>query len=275
MLGQELSTPVFTILSSYIEEKVGITYSPRDRELLQDKAYMRTQELGFESFLDYYYYLRYDDHGEKELSELVEALVVNETYFFREWSSIQTLVHSFIVPMCAAGKRPRIWSAACATGEEPLTLAMVLDDLNLLDQVDIVASDISARVLNKAQSGIFSKRAVRSVPDQKLCDKYLTLVDGKYQILPRLVQAIKWQRKNLTDPAQLQELGVFDAILCRNVLIYFSDQVVRNVLGNLSRSLCAEGILIIGISESLLRYPGQFTGEERAGTFIYTKVVQS
>ncbi len=272
MMGHDLSLPVFTILSSYIEEKVGITYSARDRELLRDKAFTRTQELGFESFLDYYYFLKYDAAGEKELVELTEALVVNETYFFREWTSIETLVHSYIVPWCAEGRRPRIWSAACATGEEPLSLAMLLDDLNLLDKVEITASDISTRVLTKAQTGLFGRRSVRNVPNQKLCDRYLTNLDGQYQIRPSLVTSINWERKNLMEVDQIMKLGKFDAILCRNVLIYFSDQIVSSVLNTLSKSLNENGVLIIGVSESLLRYGGHFTGEERAGTFVYNKV---
>lgn len=272
MTNLELSPPVFSILSGYIEEKVGITYSARDLELLQDKASSRARELGFESLLDYYYFLRYDASGEKELTELVETLVVNETYFFREWAAIKTLVHSFIEPWCAAGLKPRIWSAACATGEEPLSLAMLLNDIGLLDKVEIVATDISSRALAKAQSGVFGKRSVRTVPEPKLVDKYLTSRDGNFQIRPDLLSAVQWKKKNLMEPNQLKELGSFDAVLCRNVLIYFSDQVVRSVLDTLSHSLVKDGVLLVGVSESLLRYSGHFVGEERGGAFVYRKV---
>ncbi len=276
MNSLELSPPVFSILSSYIEEKVGITYSHRDKELLQDKLSSRAQEVGFASLLDYYYFLRYDLNGEKELTELTETLVVNETYFFREWPAIQSLVDNFIEPWCASGRRPRIWSAACATGEEPLSLAMLLDDRNLLDKVEIVATDISSRVLAKAQSGKFGKRAVRNIPAPHLFEKYLTAnSDGHFQVKPDLCSKIKWEKKNLMTEIELMQLGSFDAILCRNVLIYFSDQVVRAVLDRLSRSLINDGILLVGVSESLLRYSGHFVGEEHGGAFIYRKVRNS
>lgn len=275
MTDLELSPPVFSILSRYIEEKVGISYSARDRELLESKTSSRAQEVGFDSLLDYYYFLRYDAGGARELNELVESLVVNETYFFREWVAIQTLVDSFIEPWCTQGRRPRIWSAACATGEEPLSLAMLLDSRGLLGKVEIVATDISSRALQKAQSGNFGKRAVRNVPCPELRDRYLEATPAGFQIRPELVNAINWQKKNLMDLAEANPLGKFDIILCRNVLIYFSDQVIRTVLDTLSRSLEDDGVLLVGVSESLLRYSGHFVGEERSGTFVYRKIQPS
>ncbi|MES2965861.1 MAG: protein-glutamate O-methyltransferase CheR [Bdellovibrionota bacterium] len=259
-------------MSAHIEERVGITYTARDRDLLQEKVSSRAREMGFESFLDYYYFLKYDAGGERELNDLVETLVVNETYFFREWPAIRTLVDSFIVPWCAEGRRPRIWSSACATGEEPLSLAMLLDDLDLLDKVEITATDISSRVLAKAKSGKFSKRAVRSVPEPKLLEKYLVSTPSGFEVRQDLISTIKWQQKNLMEPEQIRQLGSFDAILCRNVLIYFSDQVIRSVLDTMSKSLVPDGALVIGVSESLLRYSGHFSGEERGGAFVYRKV---
>lgn len=271
-IGLELSAPIFTILSSFIEDKVGITYSARDRDLLQEKVSSRARDMGFESILDYYYYLRYDISGEQELTELVETLVVNETYFFREWLPLKAVVDVFIEPWCKEDRRVRIWSAACATGEEPLSLAMLLDDRGLLDRVDILATDISSKALSKARSGKFSKRSIRTVPDQHLVDKYLTLTDTHYEISPRLLNKVIWQKRNLLDSNDFKDGKVFDIILCRNVMIYFSDQVIKMLLDSLSKSLSDDGVLLIGVSESLLRYSGHFTGEERNGTFVYRKV---
>lgn len=270
----ELSPPVFSILSSLIEDKTGLHYDLQNRDLLQEKASARAQEAGFNSLLDYYYFLRYDPGGEKELTELAEALVVNETYFFREWVAIQALVNTFIEPWCESGKKLRIWSAACATGEEPLSLAMLLDSRNLLGQVEIVATDISARVLEKARQGRFGRRSVRQVPDQKLCDRYIRPDAGGYSVAPELVDSIRWERRNLLEGKNFGDLGTFDAILCRNVLIYFSDQTVRVVLDRLWGSLVPQGVLLVGVSESLLRYGSAFAGEERAGAFVYRKAGQ-
>jgi chemotaxis protein methyltransferase CheR len=274
MPALDLTPSVFAILSSLIEERAGLHYEPRDRDLLGEKASVRAREAGFESLLDYYYYLRYDPGGEHELLELVETLVVPETYFFREWPAIQVLVDAYIAPWCRAGRRPRIWSAACATGEEPLSLAMLLDARGLLDTNELWATDISARALAKGQRGRFGKRAIRQVPEPQLVDRYLRADGDGYTVSSRLIDAIHWQPANLlvddgTPP------GVFDVILCRNVLIYFSDHTVRAVLQRLARTLTDDGVLLVGISESLLRYGGGFAPEERGGAFFYRKVTSS
>ena len=115
----------------------------------------RAPEAGFESLLDYYYFLRYDAGGAKELDALIDALVVGETYFFRELPPLEVVVGELVAPAVAAGRRPAIWCAACATGEEPLTLAMMLAERGILGEVEIVASDISARALERARAGRF------------------------------------------------------------------------------------------------------------------------
>lgn len=268
----ELSPAVFSILSALIEEKMGFHYELSDLDLLRGKVSVRAQEAGFHSLLDYYYFLRYDSGGEKEISDLIEALVVGETYFFREWASIQSLVDSYIEPWCAEGRRPRVWSAACSTGEEPLSLAMLLDDRKLLGQVEIVASDISKRALEKARTGRYGPRSIRQVPEERLVDRYLTSVDDKgYQVSPRLIDTIQWKALNLFSAEGYAHLGHFDAIICRNVLIYFSDSKIQLLLNRMSQALTDEGVLIVGASESLLRYGSGFVGQEKGGAFVYGK----
>jgi chemotaxis protein methyltransferase CheR len=269
----ELSPSVFSILSGLIEEKVGLHYGLLDRELLRDKASARAIEAGFDSMLDYYYYLRYDNAGAKELTDLVENLVVNETYFFREWPAIRVLVDNFITPWCAAGRRPRIWSAACSTGEEPLSLAMLLDQRQLLDKVEIVATDISINALAKAQRGQFGRRSVRQVPEPSLLDRYIQPAANGYTVAPEILASIQWGQQNLLRGEEFLRRGMFDIVICRNVLIYFSDTTIKNVLNNFSTCLPTDGILVVGVSESLLRYGSCFIGEEHAGSFIYRKKV--
>ena len=267
----ELSPAVFSILSALIDEHAGLHYELLDRELLREKASSRALDAGFHSLLDYYYFLRYDAGGEKELSALIETLVVNETYLFREWPAIEVIVDHFIAPWCAQGRRPRIWSAACATGEEPISLAMLLKKKNLLDRVEIVATDISQRVLDKAQKGQFGRRAVRHVPDSELLETFVVPEAHGYSVSPELVNSINWSKHNLLSKTGRDTLGSFDIILCRNVLIYFSDKTILDVLENLHDQLTASGILVVGVSESLLRYGSCFTGEDRGGAFIYRK----
>lgn len=267
-----LTPQVFAIFATFLAEKVGLHYGPSDRELFAEKAGTHAQDLGFESMLDYYYTLRYDDHDGRALAALVEALVVNETYFFREHGPLEQLVEHKLVPMVARGARPRVWSAACSTGEEPLSLAMLLDDRGVLDRVEIVASDISARVLERARGGKWSARAIRDSASSPLVDRYLRRDDRGWTIDERLRRAIDWRRANLVDPSSYTGFGLFDAILCRNVLIYFADDTTSRVVSDLAGRLEPDGWLLVGISESLLRFRAPLSCEEIGGAFVYRKV---
>lgn len=268
-----MSPEVFTLLSALVEESAGLHYPVRDKDLLGEKLAARAAEAGFDSLLDYYYYLRYDPNGPVELDDLVDALVVGETYLFRELQPLVVLVDELVAPRVAAKQRPRIWSAACATGEEPLTIAMLLADRGLLDGVELVASDVSRRALERARAGSFGARSLRShVPIPAFAWRFMEERDGRVVVGPELVQTISWRRVNLIDAPAVAALGRFDAIVCRNVLIYFRDDVARRVVDTLTAALRPGGVLIVGISESLLRLGTALSCEERGGAFVYRKV---
>jgi len=268
-----LSPQVFAILSALVEERTGLHYDVRELELFAERVSGRASERGFESLLDYYYFLRYDDAAEAELALLVEALVVNETYFFRELGPIKIVVNHILPALLARGVKPRVWCAACSTGEEPLTLAMLLDEAKLLEQVTIVASDISARALAHARAGVYRRRSLRSLPTG-VVGRWLSGDEEGMRIAPHLVRAITWQRVNLIDERELQELGKFDVIICRNVLIYFRDPTIEKVIDRFWQQLEPHGHLLVGASESLLRFKVAFTCQEQGGAFFYRKLSQ-
>jgi chemotaxis protein methyltransferase CheR len=271
MAALPLSPPLFAILCALIEEHSGLHYKLADLELIADRLSTRAIEAGFDSLLDYYYYLRYDSASAAELQALVEALVVNETYFFRELDSLERMVRDFVAPIAASGKRPRIWCAACATGEEPLTIAMLLARDGLLREVDLVASDISRRALARAQAGEFGLRSLRQPPPDKLGAGWLVVTDGGIRVQDEIRQAIQWRRINLVDAQAVLALDVLDVIVCRNVMIYFSEETTKHVLGNLTAVLKPAGTLLVGVSESLLRFGTSLVCEERGGVFFYRK----
>ncbi len=265
------SPQLFAILSGLIEERVGLHYGPAEQEVFLDKVQMRALEVGFDSLLDYYYYLRYDDPDGSELERLTEALVVHETYFFRELEPLAVAVEDVIGPRVAAGQRARIWSAACATGEEPLTAAMLLAERGWLDRVDLVATDISRRAIDRARRGEFSQRALRDRAPNGLAGRWLRARERTVMCDRRLVDAVRWSRLNLLDEAGIAALGAFDLILCRNVLIYFSDALAARVAGTLAGALRPSGSLLIGVSESLMRFATPLECQERRGVFLYSK----
>jgi chemotaxis protein methyltransferase CheR len=269
----ELTPPLFAILSSLIEERVGLCYTLQDQELLVAKLSPRVLELGFSSFLDYYHYLRYDPESEREFAGMVNALVVNETYFFREFTPLSVMVTDFVAPLVQAGGRPRVWCAACSTGEEPLTLAMLLAQHGLLDHVELLATDISTSALARARSGEFSRRSLRQVPAPHLAARWLTVGERSVKIDPALIETIRWKQLNLIDATAIAALGPLDWILCRNVLIYFRDTTAAQVVNQMSQRLRPGGVLLVGISESLMRFGSGLTCEEHAGVFSYRKAL--
>lgn len=268
-----LSPQVFAILSGLVEERTGLHYDVQDRELLAERASPRALELGFESLLDYYYFLRYDSGADAELALLVDALVVNETYFFRELMPLKVIVELFVPELLEKRARPRIWCAACSTGEEPLTLAMLLDEAGLLDRVTLVASDISGRALAHARAGRYGRRSLRALPEGVL-GRWLEPEGQSAQVATRIAAAVDFRRANLTNERELSALGQFDVIICRNVLIYFRDQTIERVVENLGRQLPDDGYLVVGASESLMRFDAAFACEEQRGAFFYRKVTK-
>jgi chemotaxis protein methyltransferase CheR len=266
-----LSPQVFAITARLIEERAGLHYDVASTDLLGDRLSERAAELGLESLLDYYYFLRYDDKGAAELSTLVETLVVHETYLFREVEPLRVLVGNILPEMLRSRPTLRVWSAACATGEEPYTLAMMLSDAGLLDHVEILASDISEKALARARAAVFAGRSLRALPERGTPDHLLVEAPGRMRVKDALRHRITWRRVNLLERAAVAALGLFDVILCRNVLIYFSDATVAQVVGHLGDALRDQGWLLVGTSESLLRFGTLFSCQERGGSFFYRR----
>jgi chemotaxis protein methyltransferase CheR len=264
-----LSPQVFTILAALIEQRAGLHYEPEDRELLEDKVSARALEAGFESLLDYYYFLRYDPAGTAALDVLVDALLVHETYFFRDSLPLEVIADEAALT-ARRGRRSRIWCAACSTGEEPLTLAMMLHQRGVLDNVSLLATDLSQRALERARTGDHNLRALRALP-AGIEGRYLEVVQGKPVVRSELIAAVDWRRLNLVDAQAIAALGTFDAILCRNVLIYFQDETARRVVDSLTQALVPGGTLVVGTSESLMRFGTALSCEERRGAFFYVR----
>jgi chemotaxis protein methyltransferase CheR len=266
-----LSPQVFAIAAHLIEERSGLHFSPDDIEILALKLSDRAGELGLASLLDYYYFLRYDPAGDDEFRLLVEALVVQETYLFREADALEALIGMVLPEFLSVQKTVRIWCAACATGEEPYTLAMMLSDAKLIDRVEIVASDISERALAKARLGVYRNRSLRAI-SQSVCRAHMSEeTAGAWRVRDALRDRIEWRCVNLIDSSSVAALGPFDVVICRNVLIYFADTTVARVANRLGDALRPGGALLLGASESLLRFGTLFAWQERGGAFFYRK----
>ncbi|MDH7503770.1 MAG: CheR family methyltransferase [Verrucomicrobiota bacterium] len=268
-----LSTQTFALLRDLIHERTGMIFDDAKRDLLADKLSARVVERGFSSFLDYYYLLKYDPSASEEWPRVMDALAVPETYFWREIDQIRALAEH-VLPRYFEKPNPapfRIWSAACCTGEEPLSILIMLKETGWLERapIEVHASDASPALVARAKLGVYRERSFRALP-QELRDKYFTQEGGLWRVSPDLLSRIRFSTANLLG-AEVEELAAAHAIFCRNVFIYFSPESIRRVLGVFHRRMLPPGCLLVGVSESLLRFTDAFRLVEIGNAFAYIK----
>ena len=242
---------------------------------MEDKLQPLVLERGFNSFLDYYYLLKYDVANEGAWQQLIEVLRVPETFFWRESDQLQALTQVIIPTYFAeyGTTRPlRIWSAACSSGEEPLSIALALQEAGWFDRLNIkiVASDICATALKKAQQGLFRHYAVHKLP-LPLRDKYFLPQADLWQIKPSVLSRVRWTTANLTVKTEVEHLARSEIIFCRNVFIYFSETSIRQILHYFFTAMPTPSFLFVSISESLLKFATDFQLQEFGKVFVYVK----
>jgi chemotaxis protein methyltransferase CheR len=267
----DLPAGVFIILRDLIRDRIGVSFEDSARDLLAMKLSDRVQARGLRSFLDYFYVLKYGPRADEEWDRLTDELSVQETYFWREIDQVRALVDVILPAYIAANRGPiRIWSAACATGEEPLTVAMALAEAGWFDRTDIEiwASDTSPAALQKAESGEYRERSFRALPSA-LRERYFTPAEESWRVKPSLRTRVRYRRANLLEPADVRQLATAPIVFCRNVFIYFSAATVTRVVRQLAERMPRPGYLFVGVSESLVRANTPFDLEEIGGAFVY------
>jgi chemotaxis protein methyltransferase CheR len=262
------------LLRDLIHERTGLFYENGKGDLLADKLSPLVVERGFNSLLDYYYLLKYDAEADDEWRRVMDALSVQETYFGREVDQVRALV-DVIVPQYFSTVRQtplRIWSAACATGEEPLSIAMALDEKGWFERapIEIYASDASEAAVKRARRGVYRERSFRSLAPQ-LRERYFSKVADGWRITPELHSRIRWSVANLMVESDVAWLATAPVIFCRNVFIYFSQDSIRKTATLFAHLMPRPGYLFVGASESLLRLTTDFDFQEISGAFVYVK----
>lgn len=217
---------------------------------------------GFSTFSQYYAAIV----AEPRLrNEFLDRMTINVSEFWRNPNRWQVLKDRFLPELLKEQSRLNVWSAACSTGEEPYTIAMILDSLGVLDRTSLQATDIDEGVLGKAKEGVYLERSLRDVPSD--FKKYFTESDGAYKVSDNLKRAVKFQKQNLL----LDRFGdKYDLIVCRNVMIYFTEEAKHMLYGKFANALRPGGLLFVGSTEQIFS-PGQY-GFETADTFFYRKL---
>jgi chemotaxis protein methyltransferase CheR len=270
-----LRPPAFILLRDLISQRTGIHYDDGNMDLMVDKIGTLMSERGIDSAIDYYYLLKYGQNGtgDDEWSNVLNAISVRETFFWREFDQIRALV-DIVIPMLSERKVPiTIWSAACASGEEPLTIAMALDQCGWFQRVpvEIFASDASSAALAVAKNGIYRDRAFRNLSPE-LRRRYFTQFENdRWKVEPGIHGKIRWRRANLMVESEIMDLARAQIIFCRNVFIYFSPDSIRKTVNVFSDRMPDPGFLFLGAAESLLKFTTDFDLREIGGAFVYVK----
>lgn len=274
--SQNLALPDGTVslIQTLVNERTGMFFDNGKTDMLIDKLSPLVIERGFSSYLDYYYLLKYDSSAPAEWRNVMNALSVQETYFWREFDQVRALVQTLLPQWQArnAGKTLRIWSAACATGEEPLTLAIALNEAGWFERasIEIEASDASSKAIDRAKRGLYRERAFRNLPAH-LRDRYFEPEGSGWRVRSDIHSRIKWGIANLIDEKQIAPMATADFIFCRNVFIYFSESAIGRVVRSFARFVRPPGYLFVGAAESLLRVTTDFTLTEVDDAFVYQK----
>lgn len=251
MIDATITDQEFTLFQRLIYKIAGISLSDSKKILLVGRLARRLKQYDFATFTQYYRMLATGEHPE-EVQTMVDLLTTNETYFFREPKHFEFLRDEII----AKRKSPatfRVWSAASSSGEEIYTLAMVLADSLPNTPWEVVGSDISTQVLAKAATGHYSLARTEGIPPafmKKYCLKGVRSHAGTFLIAPELRKRTSFYQINLTQPIDA-DIGEFEVIFLRNVMIYFDPETKAKVVNHLLPRLKRGGYFIIGHSETL------------------------
>ncbi len=274
-----LSDEVFRLLRDHIRDYCGLFFDESSKFIFEKRLFRRVKSYHLDDFRDYYRFLLYDRKREEEMIALIDLLTVNETYFFREQNQLKAFTEEILPELRERNResnRIRIWSAGCATGEEPYTLAiLILEYGHLLGwDIEISGSDINPRVLTTARQGIYRKNSFRCT-EQYFIDRYFTEEVGALRIADRVKELVHFGHLNLLDPFKVRFLGEMDVIFCRNVLIYFDQQTRKKVVEHFYDRLIEGGYLFLGHAESLINISTSFALRHLKHDMVYQKPLGS
>jgi chemotaxis protein methyltransferase CheR len=255
-------TPLeYDYLRRLLKERSGLVLSHDKQYLVESRLMPVARRAGLGSLSDLVHNLKRPSAGPM-IVEVVEAMTTNETFFFRDrvpFDHVRDAIMPALLQARALQKRIRVWCAAASTGQEPYSLAMGFKEMGASLagwRIEILATDISAEVLEKAKAGVYSQFEVqRGLPIQLLI-KYFTQVGDCWQLSPEIKAMVQFRPFNLLN--DFAPLGMFDLVFCRNVLIYFDQESKVAVLDRLSRQIESDGYLVLGAAETVVGLTERF-----------------
>jgi len=265
-------------LGQQIYLKLGLHFDDKKIYFLKTRVAKRMAALGMEDPREYVFLVSYADPKGLEMQALANLITTNETYMFREYDQLQAFAN-YCLPEVLSAKQAsgdrtlRIWSAGCSSGEEPYTLAMILQEVFPQSQswdCKIVASDIDENMLRKVVAARYGHRSVNDVPEEYR-DKYLIQDGEEFVVRPRTAALVEPIHLNLSDRMALRTMRGFDFIFCRNVLIYFDDASRKVAVDHFYNALQPGGYVFLGHSESIGRVSTAFKLKRFENHLVYGK----
>lgn len=265
----------FRAISEHVYAKSGILLHGENRSVYERRVREVAERHHIRQLSDYYMRLKYHIHAERLTQELIEHITTGETYFYRESRQLNFVIDRLILPRLQKqphGQPLQIWSAGCSTGEEPYTLAIMLQERSVAaNQVSILGGDINNRVLNIAREGVYRENSFRVLPAELKSSYFEKTHDGKYRITDKIRAMVEFAWLNLIDAEALSLLPAPDVLFCRNVLIYFDRQSKRQAIDNVFKCLRPDGLMFLGHAESLFSLEHRFVHEQTDGEVYYRK----
>lgn len=274
----DLSVEQFQSLSQLIYQKLGLHFDDKKIYFLKTRVAKRMAALGIDDPREYLFLVSYADPQGVEMQALANLVTTNETYMFREYDQLQAFANHCLPEVLSAKqargeKSLRIWSAGCSSGEEPYTLAMILQEVFPQAQswdCEIVATDIDENILRKATEARYGYRSVADVPDEYR-KKYLMADGDEYVVRRRTAALVRTVHLNLHDRMAMRAMRGFDFIFCRNVLIYFDDLSRKQVVDHFYNAMNPGGYIFLGHSESVGRVTTTFKLKRFENHLVYVK----
>ena len=262
----------FDYLRQMLRERSGLVLSAEKQYLAESRLLPVARKHRLATLADLVGALKTTSPGQLAI-EVIEAMTTNETFFFRDkipFEHFRDTIMPALIESHPKRRRIRIWCTAAASGQEPYSLAMLLREMNQQlagFRIEILASDLSNEMLEKAKAGIYSQFEVqRGLPIQQLV-KYFTQVGEAWQIAPEIRAMVSFRPLNLLH--DFGHLGSFDLIFCRNVLIYFDQPTKTGVLDRLARVIEPDGFLVLGAAETVVGLTGAFKPmPDRRGLYV-------
>jgi chemotaxis protein methyltransferase CheR len=270
----ELSSDDYRRFTEYFYRRTGIQFGDNKRYFVDKRVHDRMSKSGSANFRDYLERVKRDA---AEYQLLVNAMTVNETYFYREAYQLECLVHSVlpeVVKTLGSARTIRIWSMPCSTGEEPYSIALyLLEHWPRVDdyEIEIVASDIDTQALARAKEGVFNRRSLQYVPAETIAKYTTDAGEGERRMVAALRDSIRFASVNLLDVVHDRNYRGFHVVFCRNLLIYFDDVSRREAGGALYAAMAPGGFICLGHSESMSRISSLFESRKFPQAIVYRK----